>query len=224
MFGVTTPCVQQIAGALGEEWDCLVFHATGIGGQSMEHLVDDGKVTAIVDVTTTEVADMLFGGVFPATPDRFGAVIRTRIPYIGSVGAVDMVNFGAPETVPDRYRGRTFHQHNPQVTLMRTTPAECAQIGRWIAERLNLMEGPVRFFVPEAGVSALDAPGRAFHDPAARQALLRAIETTLRPAPNRQLVRLPNNVNDPAFAAAIVAEFRRRAGGARAPRKRHGTP
>jgi uncharacterized protein (UPF0261 family)/ABC-type branched-subunit amino acid transport system ATPase component len=224
MFGVTTPCVQQIAGALGEEWDCLVFHATGIGGQSMEHLVDDGKVTAIVDVTTTEVADMLFGGVFPATPDRFGAVIRTRIPYIGSVGAVDMVNFGAPETVPDRYRGRTFHQHNPQVTLMRTTPAECAQIGRWIAERLNLMEGPVRFFVPEAGVSALDAPGRAFHDPAARQALLRAIETTLRPAPNRQLVRLPNNVNDPAFAAAIVAEFRRLHGGARAPRKRHGTP
>lgn len=224
MFGVTTPCVQQIATALGEEWDCLVFHATGIGGQSMERLVDDRKVAAIIDVTTTEIADMLFGGILAATPDRFGAVIRTRIPYIGSVGAVDMVNFGAPETVPERYRGRTFYQHNPQITLMRTTPTECAEIGRWIGERLNLMEGPVRFFLPEAGVSSLDAPGKAFHDPAARQMLFRAIETTLRPSPNRQLIRLPHNINDPAFSAAVVAEFRRLHGAARVPRKKQGTP
>jgi uncharacterized protein (UPF0261 family) len=160
MFGVTTRAVQQIAGALRDDFDCLVFHATGIGGQSMERLIDDRKVMGVLDVTTTEIADMLFGGVLPATPDRFGAVIRTRLPYIGSVGAVDMVNFGPPDTVPERYRGRLFYRHNPQVTLMRTTAEECAEIGRWIARRLNEMDGPVRFFLPEAGVSALDAPGR----------------------------------------------------------------
>jgi len=222
MFGVTTPCVQQLAGALREEWDCLVFHATGTGGQSMERLVDERKIAGILDMTTTEVPDMLFGGVFPATADRFGAIIRTRLPYVGSVGAVDMVNFGAPETVPERYRGRLFYQHNPQVTLMRTTADECAEIGRWIAGRLNLMEGPVRFFLPEGGVSALDAAGKPFHDPAARQALFRAIEAGWRPAPNRQLIRLPQNINDPAFTAAVLAEFRQLHGGVRAARKKKG--
>jgi uncharacterized protein (UPF0261 family) len=224
MFGVTTTCVQQIAGALREEWDCLVFHATGIGGHSMERLVDDGKVAGVVDITTTEVADMLFGGILPATPDRFGAVIRMRIPYIGSVGAVDMVNFGPPETVPERYRARNLYRHNPHVTLMRTTAQECAEIGRWIAGRLNLMEGAVRFFLPEAGVSALDAPGRAFHDNAARQALFQAIETTLRPGPNRRLIRLPHHINDPAFAAAIVSEFRLLHGTGRPGRKKRALP
>ncbi len=224
MFGVTTQCVQQIAGVLREDWDCLVFHATGIGGQSMERLIDDGKVAAVIDLTTTEVADMLFGGMLPATPDRFGAVIRTRMPYIGSVGAADMVNFGPPETVPERYRGRVFYHHNPQVTLMRTTPEDSAGIGRWIAERLNLMEGPVRFFLPEGGVSALDAPGRAFHDPAARKALFRAIEATLLPGPNRQLIRLPQHINDPGFAAAVLAAFRQLHGGARATRRKRGQP
>jgi uncharacterized protein (UPF0261 family)/ABC-type branched-subunit amino acid transport system ATPase component len=224
MFGVTTQCVQQIASVLREDWDCLVFHATGIGGQSMERLIDDGKVAAVIDITTTEVADMLFGGVLPATPDRFGAVIRTRMPYVGSVGAADMVNFGPPETVPERYRGRVFYHHNPQVTLMRTTPEDAAGIGRWIAERLNLMEGPVRFYLPEGGVSALDAPGRAFHDPVARQALFRAIETTLLPGPNRQLIRLPQHINDPGFAAAVLAGFRQLHGGARATRRRRGQP
>ncbi len=222
MFGVTTPCVQQIADALREDWDCLIFHATGVGGQSMERLVDDRRVAGILDMTTTEVADMLFGGVLPATPDRFGAVIRTRLPYVGSVGAADMVNFGAPETVPEGYRGRLLYRHNTQVTLMRTTADECAEVGRWIAGRLNLMEGPVRFFLPEGGVSALDAPGQPFHDNAARGALFRAIETTLRPGPNRQLIRLPHHINDPAFAAAVVAEFRVLHGAARPGRKRRG--
>jgi uncharacterized protein (UPF0261 family) len=224
MFGVTTQCVQQIAGVLREEWDCLVFHATGIGGQSMERLIDDRKVVGVIDITTTEIADMLLGGILPATADRLGAVIRTRIPYIGSVGAVDMVNFGAPETVPERYRARLFRMHNPQVTLMRTTAEECAEIGRWIAGRLNLMEGPVRFFLPEGGVSSLDAPGQPFDDPAARQALFRAIEATLRPAPNRQLIRLPYHINDPAFAAAVLAEFGRLHGGARTGRKKKALP
>jgi uncharacterized protein (UPF0261 family) len=224
MFGVTTPCVQQIAAALKEDWDCLVFHATGTGGQAMERLIDDRRATGVVDVTTTEVADMMMGGVLACTEDRFGAVIRTRLPYIGSVGALDMVNFGPRETVPERYRGRTFYQHNPQVTLMRTTAEECARMGRWIAERLNLMEGPVRFFLPEGGVSALDAPGAAFHDPAARAALFGAIEATLRPSPNRRLIRLPHNINDPAFTAAVVNEFRRLHGTQRAPRRRGGRP
>jgi uncharacterized protein (UPF0261 family) len=131
-----------------------------------------------------------------------------------------MVNFGAPETVPERFRGRVFYQHNPQVTLMRTTPEECARMGAWIAERLNLMEGPVRFFLPEGGVSALDAPGAAFFDPGARTALFRAIETTLRPSANRRIIRLPQNINDPGFAAAVVEEFRRLHGAQHGPRRK----
>ena len=168
MFGVTTPCVQQVTKQLASTHDCLVFHATGIGGQAMEALVDGGKIVGVLDISTTEVCDLLMGGVFPATEDRFGAIIRTRIPYIGSVGALDMVNFGAPETVPERYAGRLLYRHNPQITLMRTTPEECTRMGRWIGERLNRMEGQVRFFLPEGGVSALDAPGKPFHDLAAR--------------------------------------------------------
>jgi uncharacterized protein (UPF0261 family)/ABC-type branched-subunit amino acid transport system ATPase component len=219
MFGVTTQAVTQIAAALQDDWDCLVFHATGIGGQSMEKLIDGGKITGVIDLTTTEVCDMMMGGVFPATEDRFGAVIRRRMPYIGSVGALDMVNFGPPETVPEKYRGRTLYQHNPQVTLMRTTPDECARMGRWIGGRLNEMEGPVRFFLPEGGVSALDATGKPFDDPKARHALFTALEDTVRPTAQRQLIRLPHNINDPAFAAAVVAAFRELHGG-RPARKR----
>ncbi len=207
MFGVTTPCVTRIAAALEGERDCLVFHATGIGGQSMEKLIDSGKIDAVIDVTTTEICDMMMGGVFPATEDRFGAVIRRRIPYIGSVGALDMVNFGPPETVPEKYRGRLFYEHNPQVTLMRTTPEECAEMGRWIGGRLNEMEGPVRFFLPEGGVSALDAPGKPFDDRKARQALFGALEGAVRQTPQRRLVRLPRNINDSEFADALVAAF-----------------
>jgi len=207
MFGVTTPCVQQVAALLEDDYDCLVFHATGIGGQSMETLVDSGKVQGILDLTTTEVSDMLFGGVFPATEDRFGSIIRTRQPYIGSVGALDMVNFGAPDTVPERYSGRTFYEHNPQVTLMRTTAEECAEMGRWIGGRLNEMEGPVRFFLPEGGVSALDAPGQPFHDDRARTALYDALEGTVRQTANRQLIRRPEHINDPGFAAHVVETF-----------------
>ena len=219
MFGVTTPCVDAVVDALDEDFECLVFHATGVGGQSMEKLVDSGTLAAVIDITTTEVCDLLLGGVMPATEDRFGAVIRNRIPYIGSCGALDMVNFGPMETVPERYRGRTLHVHNPTVTLMRTTPEENAQIGRWIGERLNRMEGSVRFFLPDGGVSALDAPGRPFFDPRADDALFRAIEGTVRQTGSRRLIRVPANINDPAFAAEIVAEFHRLFGG-RALRRR----
>ncbi|MCU0983701.1 MAG: ABC transporter permease [Acetobacteraceae bacterium] len=208
MFGVTTPCVQQTVALLGEDYDCLVFHATGIGGQSMEKLIDSGKVGAVIDVTTTEVADLLMGGIFPATEDRFGAIARRRVPYIGSVGALDMVNFGPRETVPERYAGRLFYQHNPQVTLMRTTAEENARMGRWIGERLNAMEAPVRFFLPEGGVSALDAPGQPFDDRAARAALFAALEQTVRQGPARQVIRVPFHINAPEFAAALVGAFR----------------
>jgi uncharacterized protein (UPF0261 family)/ABC-type branched-subunit amino acid transport system ATPase component len=213
MFGVTTPAVQQVTAALKDDWDCLVFHATGIGGQSMEKLVESGKVAGVIDLTTTEVCDLLFGGVFPADADRFGAFARTRLPWIGSVGALDMVNFGAPETVPERYKGRLLYPHNPQVTLMRTTAEENAQMGHWIAERLNRMEGTVRLFLPEGGVSALDAPGKPFHDPMARGALYQALEAGVRTTPNRQVIRLPFHINDAGFAAAVVAAFRDLTGG-----------
>jgi uncharacterized protein (UPF0261 family)/ABC-type branched-subunit amino acid transport system ATPase component len=208
MFGVTTPCVQQVSKLLENEWEPLVFHATGTGGRAMEKLVESGLVGAVIDVSTTEICDMMMGGLLPATEDRFGAIIRTRIPYVGSVGALDMVNFFAPETVPERYRGRKLYPHNPQITLMRTTAEENARMGRWIGERLNEMEGPVRFLLPELGVSALDAPGKPFHDPAADAALFQALEQTVRRTQTRQLVRLPHHINDPAFAAALVQHFR----------------
>ena len=205
MFGVTTQAVQQITARLQDRYDCLVFHATGVGGRSLEKLTDSGMLTAAIDLTTTEVCDMMMGGVFAADEDRFGAFIRTRIPYVGSVGALDMVNFGARDTVPAKYSGRSFVEHNPQVTLMRTTAEENGRMGEWIAGRLNKMEGPVRFLLPEGGVSALDAPGQPFHDPAADRALFDAIARTFKETPNRRLIRLPHHINDPAFAEAVVA-------------------
>ncbi|MDW8371087.1 MAG: ABC transporter permease, partial [Geminicoccaceae bacterium] len=162
MFGVTTPAVQRIAQALEGEVDCLVFHATGIGGMAMEKLVEDGQLVGAIDLTTTEIADLLLGGVLACTEDRLGAFVRTRVPYIGAPGALDVINFGPPETVPAAFRGRLLYRHNPQVTLVRTTAEECTRIGRWIAERLNRMDGPVTFLLPEGGLSALDAPGQPF--------------------------------------------------------------
>jgi len=218
MFGVTTPAVQKIAAELKDDFECLVFHATGVGGRSMEKLVDSGQLAGVIDLTTTEVCDLLMGGVFPATEDRFGAIIRSRVPYVGSVGALDMVNFGAPDTIPERYRQRKFHVHNPQVTLMRTTSEENDRMGRWIGERLNQMDGLVRFFLPEGGVSALDAQGQPFWDPEADAALFKSLERTVRQTGNRQLIRVKHNINDPEFASAIVGAFRPllgRAGGRR---------
>ncbi|MDP4026465.1 Tm-1-like ATP-binding domain-containing protein [Methylobacterium sp. NEAU 140] len=208
MFGVTTACVTQVRDALADTYETYVFHATGTGGQSMEKLADSGLLAGLLDITTTEVADHLFGGVFPCTADRFGAAIRARLPYVGSVGAVDMVNFGPRETVPERCRDRTLYVHNPQVTLMRTTPEENRAIGAFIVERLNRMEGPVRFLLPLGGVSAIDVPGMPFHDPEADAALFAAIRDGWRPAPNRSLVEVDAAVNDPAFARALVAAFR----------------
>jgi uncharacterized protein (UPF0261 family) len=208
MFGVTTPAVQAVVRMLEADYDCLVFHATGTGGRSMEALAESHLLAGMLDLTTTEVADMLVGGVFAATEDRFGAAIRTGLPYVGSVGALDMVNFGPRDTVPARFAARRFVIHNPNVTLMRTTVDENRAMGSWIAERLNLMQGPVRFLLPMGGVSMLDAPGQPFHDPEADAALFGALEQTLRQTPQRQLIRVPGNINDTAFAEAAVSAFR----------------
>jgi uncharacterized protein (UPF0261 family)/ABC-type branched-subunit amino acid transport system ATPase component len=222
MFGVTTPCVDAIVDALEADFECLVFHATGVGGQSMEKLADSGALSGVIDITTTEVCDLLCGGVLPATEDRFGAIARMKLPYVGSCGALDMVNFGPMDSVPERYRGRTLQVHNPTVTLMRTTPEENIRIGRWIGERLNLMDGPVRFFLPEGGVSALDAPGRPFSDPNADEELFRSLEATVRQTGSRRLIRLPLHINDPQFSAEIAAEFRRLFGGRLSRRRARG--
>ncbi len=207
MFGVTTPCVQAVSRALAERYDCLTFHATGTGGQSMEKLAESGMLTGVIDISTTEIADLIVGGVFSAGEDRLGAFIRNRIPYVGSCGALDMVNFRAMDTVPERFRGRNLYKHNPQVTLMRTTAEENTAMGRWIGEKLNRIQGPVRFLIPEGGVSLLDSPGNAFWDPEADRALFTAIEQTFRQGGDKRLVRLPHNINDPEFAHALVEHF-----------------
>jgi uncharacterized protein (UPF0261 family)/ABC-type branched-subunit amino acid transport system ATPase component len=207
MFGVTTPCIQAIQKKLEADYDCMIFHATGTGGRSMENLVDSGLINALMDITTTEVADMLVGGVFAADADRFGSAIRTGIPYVGSVGALDMVNFGPRNTMPEKFKARKFVIHNPNVTLMRTTRDENRAMGQWIAERLNKMEGPVRFLLPEGGVSLLDAPGKAFHDPEADNALFEAIEKTLRQTSRRSVSRVKADINDPLFVEAALSAF-----------------
>lgn len=208
MFGVTTTAIQTIIEMVKDDYEPFVFHATGVGGRSMEKLIDSDFLDASIDLTTTEVCDLLMGGVFAATEDRFGSIIRKKIPYIGSVGALDMVNFGEPATVPSHYSDRDFYEHNPQVTLMRTTVDENAKMGKWIAERLNQMEGPVRFLLPEGGLSALDAPDMPFWNPDARQALYEALEKTFVSSGSRQIVRIPNHINDPEFATAVVTALK----------------
>jgi uncharacterized protein (UPF0261 family) len=208
MFGVTTPAVTQAVEALRADYDCLVFHATGTGGRAMEKLVDSALLVGVIDVTTTEICDLLFGGVLSAGPDRLGAIVRSRIPYVGSVGALDMVNFRAIDSVPEKYRRRNLYRHNPQVTLMRTTVDENLAMGAWIAERLNRCQGEVRLLIPEKGVSAIDAPGQAFHDPDADAALFEALEAGIEQTERRQLIRLPLHINDREFSAALVQNFR----------------
>jgi uncharacterized protein (UPF0261 family) len=173
----------------------------------MEKLVESKLLAAVIDVTTTEISDEIVGGVLSAGPERMDAIIRTRVPYVGSCGALDMVNFWAMDTVPAQFRARRLHRHNPNVTLMRTTPEESAKIGRFIAGKLNRMEGPVRFLIPEGGVSGLDIPGGPFWDPAADKALFDALAAEFRPGPDRKLMRLPLHINDPAFAQALAAQF-----------------
>lgn len=218
MFGVTTPCVTAVRERLSRDGadggdgrdggavDALVFHATGSGGASMEKLVGSGLVDSVLDLTTTEVADLLVGGVMAAGEDRLDAIARTGVPYVGSCGALDMVNFGAVATLPERFADRLIYEHNPAVTLMRTTVEENRAIGRWLARKLNALTGPWLFLLPLGGVSALDAPGQPFHDPAADTALFDAITAGVRAAD--RVRRVPHHINDPEFADAVLAAWR----------------
>jgi uncharacterized protein (UPF0261 family)/ABC-type branched-subunit amino acid transport system ATPase component len=208
MFGVTTPCVQMVAKQLEAQYDCLVFHATGVGGQSMEKLADSGLLEAVIDVSTTEVADEVGGGVLSAGPTRLDVFAQRSLPYVGSCGALDMVNFGAWDSVPERFKSRRLYRHNPTVTLMRTTVEENRAIGEFIAAKLNAMRGPVRFLIPEGGVSAIDKPGAPFHDEAADRMLFDTIAQHFRAGGDKKLIRLPHHINDEAFALALVAALR----------------
>lgn len=208
MFGVTTPCVTDVRTQLeARGFDCLVFHATGTGGRAMEKLVSSGMIEGVLDITTTEVADEVVGGIFPAGRERFDPILARRVPWVMSLGAVDMVNFGSRETVPPQFRDRNLHVHNSQVTLMRTTPEENRQIARWIARKVNRSHAPVTLLIPEKGVSMLDAPGQPFYDPEADSALFEELEESISQDEKRVIRRLPHHINDHAFAAVLVDEY-----------------
>lgn len=206
MFGVTTPCVQtarERLEALG--YETIVFHATGTGGKAMESLVEEGVIDGVLDVTTTEWADELVGGVLSAGPERLDAAGEAGIPQVVSTGALDMVNFGPRDSVPEEFEGRQFHVHNPQVTLMRTTPAENAELGRIIAEKLNAATGPAALALPLDGVSMIDVEGEDFHDPAADAALFDALRDHL--DADVELIERETDINDEAFAEAMAAKL-----------------
>lgn len=203
MFGVTTPCVNRLRERLEETgYEVLVFHATGTGGQAMEGLIDAGFFSAVADMTTTEWCDEVVGGMLSAGPDRLGAAARAGLPQVVSCGALDMVNFRAAETVPEQFHRRNLYRHNPNVTLMRTTPEECAEIGRRIAEQLNKSTGPTTLLLPLKGVSAMDDEGQPFYDPEADAALFQALRDHVQ-APV-EIVELDLHLNDPAFADAAA--------------------
>lgn len=203
MFGNTTPCVQHAAQCLEQAgFEVLIFHATGSGGEAMEALIDSGLVAGVLDITTTELADELVGGVLSAGADRLEAAGRAGVPAVVVPGCLDMVNFGEPHTIAPPFDGRRFYAHNPQVTLMGTTPEECRQLGEWIARKVNVYTAPVTVLIPERGFSLISEEGQPFHDPAADEALTRALETGL--APHVPVQKWNNAINDPAFAEACA--------------------
>jgi uncharacterized protein (UPF0261 family) len=202
MFGVTTPCVEVAREILEEAgYEVLVFHATGSGGQAMEGLIRDGLIAGVLDITTTELADQLVGGVMSAGPERLSAAAQRGVPQVVSVGATDMVNFWAIDTVPTEFRQRLLHRHNENVTLMRTSVEECRQIGQRIVDQLRGASGPLLVLLPAHGVSAIGRHGQPFDDPRARQALFDAILDGL---PADQVRVLDNHINDPSFAQAAA--------------------
>jgi uncharacterized protein (UPF0261 family) len=203
MFGVTTPCVDRAREVLSERgYEVLVFHATGTGGRAMESLVESGFLDGVLDVTTTELCDDLVGGVLSAGPDRLEAAGRKGIPQVVSLGALDMVNFGAKDTVPPQFADRNLHVHNPSVTLMRTTPEESAELGRRIAVKLSAATGPTVLFIPLRGVSLIDAEGQPFYDPEADAALFSALREGV--DASVEVIELDLGLNDEAFAEAMA--------------------
>ena len=203
MFGNTTDCVQTARKILESAgYEVLIFHATGTGGRTMESLIETGLVAGVLDITTTEWADELVGGFLSAGPTRLEAAARHGIPAIVAPGCLDMVNFHGPESIPAKFKTRTFYQHNPQVTLMRTTPAECAQLGKIIAEKLNHSTAPVTVLLPLKAISVISAPGQKFHNPAADTALFASLKTNLRP--DIEVIEMDCAINDPPFAEACA--------------------
>lgn len=208
MFGVTTPGVMAARDRLEElGYEVLTFHAVGTGGRSMEALALAGSLDGVLDLTTTELADELVGGVFSAGPRRLEAAGGRGIPQVVSLGALDMVNFGPLETVPERFSGRTLYRHNPTVTLMRTTPAECAELGRMLARKLNAATGPVALYIPLRGISAIATPGSVFHDPQADRALIANLKECL--DPSVEVHELDMDINDPRFGRAMAERLHR---------------
>ena len=206
MFGNTTPVVTRCRETFeGRGYEVLVFHAVGTGGQTMEDLIRAGYVSGVADITTTEWADELVGGVLAAGPARLDAASEQNLPQVIAPGCLDMVNFWARDTVPEKFKDRLFYQWNPNVTLMRTTPEENAQLGRILAEKANKTSGPVAFFLPLKGVSMLDAPGKEFWWPEADQALFEAIKQRRRP--DIPVYELDYNINDDAFADAVAEKL-----------------
>lgn len=202
MFGVTTPCVMKAREVLEHAGhEVLVFHATGSGGQAMESLIDDGEIAGVLDLTTTELADELVGGVFSAGSDRLTVAARAGIPQVVSVGALDMVNFHGPDTVPAKFKGRLFHRHNANVTLMRTTAEECAALGAEVGRKVGPSRGLAEIRLPLRGISALDAPGQAFEDPEARRALFDAIRGHAGAVP---VIEVDRHINDSEFAESAA--------------------
>ena len=203
MFGVTTPCVTTARERLEElGYEVLVFHATGTGGLSMEALATGGYLAGVLDVTTTELADDLVGGVLSAGPDRLEAAGELGLPQVVSLGALDTVNFGPMDTVPERFRGRNLYVHNPTITLMRTTPDECCELGRRIGRKLSVAKGPVALYVPLRGVSMIAVEGQVFHDPDADAALLAGLRETL--GPGVEVHQVDADINDPELALAMA--------------------
>ncbi|MBI4024901.1 MAG: Tm-1-like ATP-binding domain-containing protein [Verrucomicrobia bacterium] len=206
MFGNTTPCVERAKAILEQAgYEVLVFHATGAGGKTMESLVEAGLIAGVLDITTTEWADELVGGVLSAGPTRLDAAAQHGVPAIVTPGCLDMVNFWAPPTVPEKFKGRKFYPHNPNVTLMRTTPDECRRLGEILAEKLNRSAGPVTVLIPLKGVSMIAAPGGPFHWPEADAALFNALKKNLRP--DIPVIEMDCNINDPPFAQRCADEL-----------------
>lgn len=219
MFGVTTPCVRHAAGILEEAgYEVLVFHATGNGGQAMESLIREGLIAGVLDITTTELADELVGGTLSAGPDRLSAAADCGVPQVVSVGALDMVNFGPRNSVPDKFGDRQFHRHNDNVTLMRTTVEENRQLGRHIARQVARAVGPAAILLPLQGVSAIDRAGQPFDDPTARTALFEGVraewgeaaakrESVDHVTPPIEFIELDCHINDVAFAEAAARKL-----------------
>ena len=203
MFGVTTPCVTKAREILETAgYEVLVFHATGTGGQAMEDLVKGGFLAGVLDVTTTELADELVGGILSAGPDRLEAAGESGLPQVVAPGALDMVNFGPPDTVPEEFSDRLFYQHNPTVTLMRTTAEETAELGRIMARKLSEAQGPTTVIIPTQGVSAIDKTGQPFDSPEARTAWIENLKSHIRD--NVTVIEMDAHINDDEFATKIA--------------------